>query len=73
METADTESTVGLKSGPPMTESGEGLKKLKGRPAVSTNSVPSEFSETEPPTRSAHRWPEAPGTNVAEDCLAWLQ
>ena len=51
---ADSYPTIGLKSGTPAVELGEGLKKLKGlgRLAVFTNPDPTELSETQPPTRS---------------------
>jgi hypothetical protein len=48
-------NNFGLKSGTPIVELGEGLKKLKDdlivRPAVSTNLDSKELPETEPPSR----------------------
>ena len=40
-----------------------------GKPAISANSDPRDFPETEFPTRSIHRLDRAPGTNMAEVCL----
>ena len=42
---------------------------MKNISAVSTNPDPRELPETEPPTRSIHRWSEALGIYVAKDYL----